>query len=167
MFDFVRRWLGKHHHYGGCRRCGGTWNYKKSHDLAFDKGSGMGPLCQECWTKTTTEQKKFYVRQLVDLWRRDDPTSNEYNGQTFESILENAFKGIEWEERGVSSWHVFGSEPQRRLDGSTEVLVCNNPDCLWHKSDQRFYWNKNQWELRLEEANKLAKQPESTTTRPS
>ena len=145
-----RTLVGKFTGYSGCSKCRGTWNWKKGHYVYFRAGAGMFPLCEECWKTASTEEKRFHIKLLVDSWRMlnlEHPTEcsplSTLNGQPFDEILANAYKAIEWEERGVPSSHVFQSEPN---DGW--VLKCKNQDCIWHKQDGRFVWGSDSWVLK-------------------
>ena len=66
---------GKLRGYGGCGRCGDTWDWKESHTTWFDEiegvGEGCSPLCEACWDKLPPEQRLPYYEQLVDRWVAD------------------------------------------------------------------------------------------------
>lgn len=47
--------------YGGCSRCGNTWNWKNGHSTPITVNSGLFPLCEECWSELTPETRlPFY-----------------------------------------------------------------------------------------------------------
>mgnify|MGYP001559819696 FL=1 len=147
-----RTLVGKLGGYGDCLRCGNTWNWKKGYSISYGRGCGMFPLCEECWKATAINEKKFYVKQLVDEWRGLNlryPTEcsplGTLNGQSFGKILANAYKAIEWEEKGVKSSHAFESEPD--IQGGV-LMICNDQSCLWHKEDGRFVWTIDKWILK-------------------
>lgn len=61
--------IGRSRGYGGCIRCGDTWDWKPSHTTYFPDGSGgMFPLCEECWTElgTAAARQPFYKKQFEE-----------------------------------------------------------------------------------------------------
>lgn len=72
---------GKSMGFGGCRRCGDTWDWKVSHDTPLDvDGLGAGcsavfPLCAQCWGDLTPEERLPFYDALVDDWEANDPAA--------------------------------------------------------------------------------------------
>jgi hypothetical protein len=60
--------IGKALGYGGCYRCGMTWNYVKGKTIYYTEGSGMFPLCAECFDKLPPEEIDPYIEKLVMSW---------------------------------------------------------------------------------------------------
>lgn len=49
-----------------CMKCGDTWNWKKWHHTQYTQSSGCFPLCEECWSSLTIEQRVPYYHALVN-----------------------------------------------------------------------------------------------------
>jgi hypothetical protein len=62
----IRNYIGRRKGYGGCTRCGDTWNWKAEHVTEFERGRGCFPLCEECWQSLTPEQRLPYYMAHVD-----------------------------------------------------------------------------------------------------
>ncbi len=55
--------------YSGCAHCGDTWNWKKIHSIPYnDRGSGMFPVCDECYKKLSPQERYDYCRALWRSW---------------------------------------------------------------------------------------------------
>ena len=52
--------------FGGCVRCGHTWNNWSGHDTPYAPGRSMFPLCVECWGALTPAQRLPYYSKLID-----------------------------------------------------------------------------------------------------
>ena len=59
---------GKSLGYGCCYRCGDTWDWKKGHTTYFDESRGCFPLCHDCWSRLTPEERLPYYERMVDSW---------------------------------------------------------------------------------------------------
>jgi len=64
----IRNLFGSLRGYGGCMRCGDSWSWKKDHTIPCKDG-GIFPLCEECWSEISEEEKIFWVRELERKWR--------------------------------------------------------------------------------------------------
>lgn len=62
---------GRAQGYSGCNNCGGTWDWKEGHSTTFMEGSGMFPLCEECWASMTVEQRLPHYRSVAMWWGED------------------------------------------------------------------------------------------------
>ena len=51
--------------YGDCGRCHRTWNICDGHDTDYGDGWGCFPLCKECWSELTIEERLPYYYDLV------------------------------------------------------------------------------------------------------
>ena len=76
MIDIINRYLknrrGELHGFGGCAKCGDRWNWKDAHTVYYSEHAGGSPLCEECWNKTTKEEKlRYYLGQLYKYDRPD------------------------------------------------------------------------------------------------
>ena len=62
--------LGKHSdhdHITGCYRCHQTWCFTEGHSTWYpgdDGPHGMFPLCEDCWSGLTVEQRLPYYHEL-------------------------------------------------------------------------------------------------------
>jgi hypothetical protein len=66
-------WIGRIRGYGGCLRCGDTWNWAEYHTTQYGReGKGCLPLCRRCWRQLTPDQRLPYYYQLIyDVWWTD------------------------------------------------------------------------------------------------
>lgn len=65
-----RNVAGRAFGYSGCECCGDTWNWKEKHDTYYGPDGGVFPLCEECWQKLATPEKRLpYYQALLDNWR--------------------------------------------------------------------------------------------------
>jgi hypothetical protein len=68
--------------YGGCLRCGDRWNWKKEHHTQVTDGTGMFPLCQECWLTLGTAEKRYpFYEALITQWQADGMPREEADEQ--------------------------------------------------------------------------------------
>jgi hypothetical protein len=52
--------------YGGCGRCHATYWFARYHVTRFTSTSGCFPLCEHCWRKLGTPERRIpYYRELV------------------------------------------------------------------------------------------------------
>ncbi len=64
----LRNWIGRRKGYGGCMRCGDTWDRTPAHSTSFNETWGAFPLCERCWRKLTiTERLPYYL-----VWRKEN-----------------------------------------------------------------------------------------------
>lgn len=68
-----RSWWGRCKGYGGCYRCGATWDWAKSHETPYESGSACFSLCSRCWTSLTPQSRMPYYDALVNEWTRQLP----------------------------------------------------------------------------------------------
>lgn len=58
--------------WGSCFRCGRPWKNIHGHNTAYgSKGFGCFPLCEDCWSELTPEERLPYYRALYDSWTPD------------------------------------------------------------------------------------------------
>lgn len=55
---------GRRSGYSGCSACGDTWDWKKSHTTKIDDVCGVFPLCEECWSAKSVEERMPFYHQL-------------------------------------------------------------------------------------------------------
>jgi hypothetical protein len=55
--------------YSACGRCGRPWNVCKGHSTYYKSGSGCYPLCEECWSELTPDERLPYYRALWVDWQ--------------------------------------------------------------------------------------------------
>lgn len=52
--------------HGFCPRCQTSWKYAKGHSVAYDKGQGCFPLCEDCWWESSLSEKiEYYVGRIT------------------------------------------------------------------------------------------------------
>jgi len=52
----------------GCLRCHDTWDWKPSHSTTYTATSGCFPLCEECWSGLTPDERLPYYALLAGMW---------------------------------------------------------------------------------------------------
>ncbi len=68
----VRNAVGRKLGYGGCYRCGGTWDYTEVHMTYYSSVSGCFPLCESCWSELSPQERLPYYATLVGKWTSGD-----------------------------------------------------------------------------------------------
>jgi len=68
MIARIRNAAGVIAGYGGCYRCGDTWNWKTAHSTPYEEGRACFPLCEECWSELTPDERLPYYEELVAVW---------------------------------------------------------------------------------------------------
>ena len=79
--------MGKALGYGGCYRCGMTWNYAKSKSIRYSVSDGMFPLCEECFDRLSSEEIDPYIEKLVMVWLGSHEWGNKQSPQ---KVIESA-----------------------------------------------------------------------------
>ena len=70
---FLRKFkneAGRAKGFGGCYRCGDTWDYKKPHTTPYDDTGGCFPLCESCWASLTPTERLLFYEQMWQEWIR-------------------------------------------------------------------------------------------------
>jgi hypothetical protein len=73
--NFLGRFIG----FGQCKRCGDTWNWKKTHITEFDtddgKVRGVFALCEECWQELAVPDRRidFYHKHIDEVSKMSPP----------------------------------------------------------------------------------------------
>ena len=115
MFKFIREWLatrtiienkseisleglsredkntlGKSRGYGNCSCCHDSWMYKESHTTYYTEYKGTFPLCEECWSRMTIEQRLHHYHVIVDNWvhSRNLSEREEYRELLIKAVME-------------------------------------------------------------------------------
>ena len=70
----LRSWWGHKKGFGGCYRCGATWDWAVEHATEYAPGRSCFPLCSRCWCSTTPESRIPYYDALVNEWIRQTPS---------------------------------------------------------------------------------------------
>lgn len=61
-----------------CGRCAFPYPVALFHSTSYEQGSGMFPLCQQCWEELqVTENRLPYYLQLASRWKHGDKVSEE------------------------------------------------------------------------------------------
>ena len=68
LLRWVKNTYGNSTGYSGCSHCGDTWNWKKEHTIMYSEGSGMFPLCQDCFDTLSIEKVIDYCLDLNSKW---------------------------------------------------------------------------------------------------
>lgn len=61
--------IGRALGYSGCYHCGMTWNYVEGKTIYYSEGSGMFPLCEECFDRLSPEEIDPYIEKLAMSWQ--------------------------------------------------------------------------------------------------
>ena len=56
----IKNILGRLRGYGGCNRCGDTWNWKEAQGVPYGVGRGCFPLCRQCYMELSPEERFPY-----------------------------------------------------------------------------------------------------------
>ena len=89
--------VGKHNGYGGCLKCGDTWNWKQSHSLSLDVGRGIFPCCEDCWSKMDKNERLQYCIILFNEWNRQLQAYG-HPLENIQELTEKARQAVEHEE---------------------------------------------------------------------
>lgn len=54
--------------YSACGRCGMPWSVTKNHVTSITEIRGIFPLCENCWTYLTPQDRLPYYRKLYESW---------------------------------------------------------------------------------------------------
>jgi len=91
MSGWLRTIVGRVKGYGGCHRCGHTWNWKKGHLIPYMTHgtlfrvdvrnpckvtpyhfAHMFPLCEECYQECSPQERFDYCQELYHSWNRPE-----------------------------------------------------------------------------------------------
>lgn len=67
----LRNRIGSAKGYGGCGICKGTWDWKKEHTIPYGHGSGVFPVCEECWAHEAPWRIYKATVELMASWLSD------------------------------------------------------------------------------------------------
>jgi hypothetical protein len=71
--------------YSHCGCCRTNWHFVEGHSTYVpDTGSGMFPLCEQCWAELTPAQRLPFYRKLYDKW-----PERQYNWEQLERAVLN------------------------------------------------------------------------------
>lgn len=76
--------------YSCCFRCETPWKFTDHHATPYGGGRACFPLCQECWSELTPEQRVPYYEQLLKWWHNMGPP---VEGAMAEAIIGAALAG--------------------------------------------------------------------------
>ena len=93
----IKNRRGREIGYGGCYRCGDTWDWKKPMESLWFNNHGIFPCCEECWPELTPDQKLEYCVKLFEHWRSFDSQTGETTDVGY--LTEQARRAIERELR--------------------------------------------------------------------
>jgi len=65
-----------HPSYSSCRHCGMPWSNVEGHSTYYTEGRGCFPLCEDCWSSLTIEERLPYYKQLWSSWPIPKPDWN-------------------------------------------------------------------------------------------
>lgn len=54
--------------YSHCYRCGMPWKFTESHSTMYDGGRGCFPLCEDCWSDLTPDERLPFYERLISDW---------------------------------------------------------------------------------------------------
>lgn len=58
--------------YSCCRFCNRPWNVCKWHDTPISEGQDCFPLCEDCWSVLSPEERLPYYEDLVNSWKQEN-----------------------------------------------------------------------------------------------
>lgn len=53
---------------GVCMRCGTPWRLKETHSTDYGGGRACFPLCEECWSLLSPEERLPFYVHLMCVW---------------------------------------------------------------------------------------------------
>lgn len=59
-------------HYSHCSHCERPWNICKGHDTKWNERNSCFPLCEDCWSELTVEERLPHYVRLWSEWKTDD-----------------------------------------------------------------------------------------------
>lgn len=68
LFSRARNTVGRVSGYGSCHRCGDSWSWKPEHITDYSETNGCFPLCEECWSVLTPDERLPFYAELVADW---------------------------------------------------------------------------------------------------
>lgn len=72
--------------YGACGRCHTNWHFCEGHSTDVPgTGSGLFPLCEQCWAELAPAQRLPYYRELYESWREH----RDYSWDTLKAAVLN------------------------------------------------------------------------------
>lgn len=57
--------------FGWCYRCLIPWKFCDGHSTRYSASSGCFPLCENCWSELSAEQRLPFYEQLCNAWGSD------------------------------------------------------------------------------------------------
>lgn len=54
--------------FGTCGRCDESWAYVEGHSTRYTEREGCFPLCEDCWSALTPEERLPYYREMWEDW---------------------------------------------------------------------------------------------------
>ena len=76
--------------FGTCECCGRPWKFAKEHSTKYTISSGCFPLCEKCWAKLKTPEKRIpYYRALYKRWEIEGLTD-----KCWDDIEKAVLKGL-------------------------------------------------------------------------
>jgi len=109
---------GKSLGFGSCYHCGDSWYWKKNFDIRYDVGSGMFPLCHECFESLSFEAIIEYCQKCWDSWCISDPNTFP---EDFPVMIIAA--SVKLEKAGKSQWADHPILGQRNFDIRRRISV--------------------------------------------
>lgn len=94
MIRWVRNRAGRLNGYGGCYRCGDTWNHTEHHSTPITNSKACFPLCVSCWEKLSPDERLPYYQQLAQRWLDD---ASQWS-------LREPQKAQEWIDELIQEW---------------------------------------------------------------
>lgn len=77
LFKKIKSVISKLEGYGSCAHCGLSWNVVDgvyvSYNVKLPKhsGSGMFPICEDCFNKLSVYEILNYCKELLIMWKKE------------------------------------------------------------------------------------------------
>jgi hypothetical protein len=82
----VRNIWGRLRGFGGCLRCGDTWDRTPYHSTYIGAGSSCFPLCERCWRGLSPQERlPYYERLVIQVWKQESRLDEVRQAVTTES----------------------------------------------------------------------------------
>jgi hypothetical protein len=96
--NFIKRIIGllpQYKDFGHCLKCKVKWALTKHHTTNYKPNVGCFPLCENCWEKLKTPEKRMiYYKKLLDSWALEAKRQKLYNKLEYDEDWKNIQKAV-------------------------------------------------------------------------
>ena len=94
----IRPFLNRSQTVKGCNHCGDKWTWKEKHIFPMEDGSGVFPICEECWLTASDYEIKEATMRLVNLWTSQCRTNEQFKDsvEDGEKLMKSVRENLRW-----------------------------------------------------------------------